>query len=111
MCSRDCRFSLRSKRLPKSLGTVGSFHSPASSVGTLPKAFQTNTTCSFGFFVPPGAASILLEQDILAVLLYKKWSQGFIFSFQNQSPEDFSDLVIHPDHILYLPQVGQSYSI
>ena len=23
-----------------------------SSLGTLPKAFQTNTTCSFGFFVP-----------------------------------------------------------
>jgi len=22
-------------------------------VGTLPKAFQTNTTCSFGFFIDP----------------------------------------------------------
>ena len=25
----------------------------SSSVGTLPKAFQTNTTCSFGFFIAP----------------------------------------------------------
>ena len=81
------------KTSSQSLGTVGSFHSPtssvgtlskssglpmlrivflggdscpkssglpfftsfktSSSVGTLPKAFQTNTTCSFGFFNAP----------------------------------------------------------
>jgi hypothetical protein len=37
----------------KSNGTVGSFHSPTSSAEALPKAFQTNTACSFGFFNAP----------------------------------------------------------
>jgi hypothetical protein len=69
-------------------GTVGSIFSPTSSVGSLPKAFQTNTTCSFGFFI----AHPLNQASLFRVFAIKKppiYMGGFVASI-GASLDDFA---------------------
>ncbi len=72
----------------KSNGTVGSFHSPTSSAEALPKAFQTNTACSFGFF----NAHPLNQASLFRVFALKKpliCMRGFVANI-GASLEEFA---------------------
>jgi len=74
--------------LTQSLGTVGSFHSPTSSAEALPKAFQTNTVCSFGFF----NAHPLNQASLFRVFALKKpliCMRGFVANI-GASLEEFA---------------------